>query len=116
MNVGELINELDQCNENATVSSILQEINETTFYETKVIRTEKEKENRINILVMDTNGKGITVNKLKSQIEQYNENLPVFVKEMPMNRPRRSFEILNIKRHKTIIMLEIPQRLTNLEY
>lgn len=113
MNVGELINELRNCNERATVSSIFQSIKDNSFYETKVITTEMKEDNRINILVRYINDSGITVKKLLKLLGEYDETLPVFVKEWTIRPPRRSFEILNVNKGEEIVFLEIPQKLAN---
>lgn len=114
MNVGELINELRKCNEKATVSSIFQSSQDNNLYETKVLTTKMEDDNRINILVRDISDEGITVKKLLEFLGQYDETLPIFVKEWRLRSPRRAFEILKVKKHEEIVFLEIPQRLINI--
>ena len=113
MNVGELINELRECNEEATISSIFQSIEDSGLYETKAITTEIKEGNRVNILVRDINDRGITVKRLLDSLGQYDKTLPIFVKEWTLKPPRRVFEILNVNKGEEIVFLEIPQKLAN---
>lgn len=114
MIVGELIDELKKCNEKATVSSILQSSKDYTLYEAKVLIAEIGEGNEINIFVREINDKGISVKDLLEFLVQYDETLPIFIKEWSLSPPRRSFEILNVKKNDEIIFLEIPQRLADI--
>ena len=109
-NVGELLEELNECNKNATVSSIIQ-MRDKNFYEAKVLRAGMEEEKRVVINAFDISDKGITVKELIKFIESYDEKLPVFVKEMTINKPPRYFEILSLEKHETLVTLKLPQAL-----
>ncbi len=113
MNVIQLLDELKICDETATVSCILQSEENSTFYDTKCIRTALDN-NRVSILVMDMSDVGMTVQRLISELEGYEETLPVVIEENSLKRPHRLFTLLSIENQDNIVLLKIPQKMADI--
>lgn len=113
MNVKQLLDELKTCNDEATVSCILQQENDNSFYYTKAMRTALNNK-RVIIIVISMSDDGITVQALIEELENYGKTLPVFIEENRIKRPHRLFELLDIEKQDNIISLKIPQKMADL--
>jgi len=113
MNVGELLDQLEECNEEATVSCIMQSEKDASIYDTVVIRTEEEKE-LVDIIVMNISDKGITVKMLMDDLKSYNANLPVCIKENRMKPFRFPYQVNGIKNNGDLVYLELPKLMAGL--
>ena len=113
MNVRELINQLEECNEGATVSCTLQSEKDGSFYSTEVIRTELE-DILVDIIVMDIGEKGITVKKLKNELRLYKTTLPVCIKENRLKPVRFPFQIIGVENKDDIVFIKLPQLIGDL--
>ena len=113
MNVRNLLHQLEECNEEATVSCIMQSKKDASFYNTVVIRTAEEKE-LVDIIVMNISDKGITVKKLIDDLKTYNANLPVCIKEKRLKPVRFPYQVNGIKNKGDIVYLELPKLMADL--
>ncbi len=113
MNVRELINQLEECNEKATVSCIMQSEKDGSLYSTEVIRTEIE-DKLVDIIVMDISDKGITVKKLKNELSLYKTTLPVCIKENRLKPVRFPYQIIGVENKDDIVFIKLPQLMGDL--
>jgi hypothetical protein len=107
MNVRELLDDLEECNEEATVSCIVQSEKDASLYDTVVIRTESE-EKSVYIIVMDINDKGITVRQLKNELNSYKATLPVCIQVNKLKPVRFPYQVNGIEDKGDIIYLKLP--------
>lgn len=113
MNIGELLSQLEECNEEARVYCILQSERDASFYHTTVIRT-GEKENLVDIIVMETSDIGMTVRDLREELGSYDVMLPVFITESRLRPHRFPYEIIGVKDEKKSVYLKLPQLMAGL--
>ena len=113
MNVGELIDELEECNEEATVSCVIQSEKDASLYHTVVIRTILEEES-VNIVVMDINDKGITVMQLKNELCAYKATLPVCIIINKLKPVRFPYQINGIENDGDVVYLKLPTLMAGL--
>ena len=113
MNVGELIDELEECNEEATVSCVIQSEKDASLYHTVVIRTILEEES-VNIVVMDISDKGITVRKLKNELSGYEATFSVCIKVNKLKPVRFPYQINGIKDEGDVVYLKLPPLMAGL--
>lgn len=112
MNVKELLNQLEECNEESTVACVMQSA-DASIYHTIVIRTEVEEE-LVDIIVMDINDKGLTVKQLKDELSEYEATLPVCIKENRLKPVRFPYQINGVKNEGDIVYLELPTLMAGL--
>lgn len=112
MDVMQLLDELITCNKKATVSCIMQPEENSSFYDTKAIRTALDN-NRVIILVMSMNDEGMTVQTLINELKDYGKTLPVFIEENRLRRPHRLVKLLGIEKQDKIVWLRIPQKMAD---
>ncbi len=113
MNVRELIDDLEECNEEATVSCVMQSEKDATLYHTVVIRTESEEET-VNIIVLDISDIGITVRQLKNELNTYKTTLPVCIKVNKLKAVRFPYQINGIKCEDDVVYLKLPTLMAGL--
>ncbi len=111
--ISELINQLGECKEDATIFCIIKAKDEISSYDTIVLRTE-EQEKSVNIIVMNTNGKSITVKELKEELSEYDDSLPVFIKENRLKQKRFDNNIIGITDKDEIVYLNLPKTMAGL--
>ena len=107
MNIREILDQLEECNEEATVSCIIQSQKDGSLFFTEVLRTKIEN-NLVDIVVRNIKDKGITVKKLKNELGQYKASLPVFIKEDRLKPIRFPYEIIGVENNGDIILLKLP--------
>ena len=113
MDVRELIDDLEDCNEEATVSCVMQSEKDASLYHTVVIRTELEEES-VNIIVMDISDKGITVRQLKNELRAYKTTLPVCIKVNKLKPVRFPYQINGIEDEGDVVYLKLPTLMAGL--
>ncbi|MBD3198421.1 MAG: hypothetical protein GF316_00275 [Candidatus Lokiarchaeota archaeon] len=113
MNVGELLDQLEECNEEATVNCIMQSENDASFYHTIAIGTETGAQ-VVNIILMNIMGEGISVKELKNELNAYEATLPVSVRINRLNPIQFPYEVNGILNRGDIAYLELPQLIGNL--
>ena len=113
MNVRELIDDLEECNEEATVSCVMPSEKDASLYHTVVIRTELEEES-VNIIVMNIGDKGITVRQLKNELSVYQVTLPVCIKVNKLKPVRFPYQINGIKVEDDVVYLKLPSLMAGL--
>ncbi len=113
MNVREILDQLEKCNEEATVSSIMQSEKDESFYFTVVLRTEREND-LVDIVVMDIRDEGITVKELKNELELYEDHFPVFIKENRLRPIRFPYEVVGVENNNDTVLLRLPHLMGNL--
>ncbi len=113
MNVRELIDDLEECNEQATVSCVMQSEKDASLYHTVVIRTEL-KEDSINIIVMNISDKGITVRQLKNELSKYKATLPVCIKVNKLKTVRFPYQVNGIEDKGDVVYLKLPTLMAGL--
>ena len=113
MNVREILDQLEECNEEATVSCILQSQKDGSFFFTEILRTKIEN-NLVDIVVKIMEDKGITVKELKNELGQYKASLPVFIKEDRLKPKRFPYEIIGVENKSDTVLLKLPQLMADL--
>ena len=113
MNVREILDKLEECNEEATVSCILQSTDGESMRDTKVIRTESD-EGLVDIVVMDINQEGIIVTELIDELRNYGEDLRVAIKENRIIPVRFPYEIIGVDCQGNFVNLKLPQLMARL--
>ncbi len=113
MNVREILDQLEECNEEATVSCIMQFEKDKSLHFTQVLRTETDK-NLVDIIVMDISDKGITVKELKNELGLYKDFLPVFIKENRLTPIRFPYEVIGVENEDDTVLLRLPVLMANL--
>lgn len=113
MNVREILDQLEECNEEATVSCIMQSKKDGSFFFTDVLRTKIEN-NLVDIVVKIMKDKGMTVKELKNELGQCKAFLPVFIKEDRLKPKRFPYEIIGIENKSDVVILKLPQLMADL--
>ena len=111
--IREILDQLEKCRNDATVSCIMQSVEDGTFYDTKALRTEIEGES-VLIVVMEIDDDGITVKLLRDGLEIYEDHMSVFVRENRMRTTNLSYEVIGVENNDNIVLLKLPQRMANL--
>ncbi|MBD3215029.1 MAG: hypothetical protein GF311_20625 [Candidatus Lokiarchaeota archaeon] len=113
MNVGELLDQLEECNEEDTVNCIMQSENDGSFYHTIAIGTEAGAQ-LVNIILANITGEGITVRRLKNELNAYEATLLVSVKINRFNPKQFRYQINGIINRGDVVYLKLPQFMSDL--
>lgn len=113
MIVREILDQLEKCRNDATVSCIMQSVKDGTFYYTKALRTEIEGDS-VLIVVMEIGDDGITVKGLRDGLEIYEDHMSVSVRENRMRTTNLSYEVIDVENNDDSVLLKLPQRMANL--